>query len=101
MANASRVRRCADYAKAGKPGANRNLGARSRHRKFRCFRNRRRPQTSASLTEEQMSSVSDAVRRGTAPALGTFERYLTVWVALCIAGIVLGRLTPGPFQVLG
>ncbi|HEV8679227.1 MAG TPA: ACR3 family arsenite efflux transporter [Stellaceae bacterium] len=35
-------------------------------------------------------------------ALGTFERYLTLWVALCIvAGVVLGRLVPGPFQALG
>ena len=35
-------------------------------------------------------------------ALGTFERYLTVWVALCIlAGILLGRLVPRPFQALG
>ena len=35
-------------------------------------------------------------------ALGVFERYLTLWVALCIiAGIVLGRLLPGPFQTLG
>ena len=34
--------------------------------------------------------------------LGAFERYLTLWVALCIvAGIVLGRLLPGPFQALG
>jgi ACR3 family arsenite transporter len=34
--------------------------------------------------------------------LGAFERYLTLWVALCIvAGIVLGRLVPGPFQALG
>jgi arsenite transporter len=37
-----------------------------------------------------------------APALGLFERYLTLWVALCIvAGIGLGRLAPGPFQALG
>jgi ACR3 family arsenite transporter len=36
------------------------------------------------------------------PALGTFERYLTVWVALCIiAGIILGQLAPAPFQALG
>ncbi|HEX3860329.1 MAG TPA: ACR3 family arsenite efflux transporter [Stellaceae bacterium] len=36
------------------------------------------------------------------PALGSFERYLTLWVALCIAaGIVLGRLAPGPFHALG
>src|SRR6201995_3446280 len=49
-----------------------------------------------------MTSVSDVRRRSAAPALGTFERYLTVWVALCIlSGIVLGRLLPAPFQALG
>jgi len=49
-----------------------------------------------------MTSVTEFNRRRTAPALGTFERYLTVWVALCIiAGIVLGRLLPAPFQALG
>ena len=38
-------------------------------------------------------------RRRAAPALGTFERYLTLWVALCIvAGIVLGQLLPDAFQ---
>jgi arsenite transporter len=35
-------------------------------------------------------------------SLGIFERYLTLWVALCIvAGIALGRLVPMPFQLLG
>ena len=49
-----------------------------------------------------MTSVSDARGRAAAPALGTFERYLTLWVALCIlAGIVLGRLLPAPFHTLG
>jgi arsenite transporter len=49
-----------------------------------------------------LTSAADAARRATAPGLGIFERYLTLWVALCIlAGIVLGRLTPGPFQMLG
>ena len=34
--------------------------------------------------------------------IGFFERYLTVWVFLCIlAGIGLGSLLPGPFQVIG
>ncbi len=34
--------------------------------------------------------------------LGGFERYLTLWVALCIiAGIVLGSAAPSPFHVLG
>jgi arsenite transporter len=49
-----------------------------------------------------MSSVTEISRRRAAPALGTFERYLTLWVVLCIvAGIVLGRLLPAPFQGLG
>jgi arsenite transporter len=34
--------------------------------------------------------------------LGFFERYLTVWVALCIvAGVALGQLAPGLSQALG
>ena len=34
--------------------------------------------------------------------MSTFERYLTVWVALCIvAGIVLGHAVPGIFQAIG
>ena len=49
-----------------------------------------------------MTSVANVDRRRVAPALGTFERHLTVWVALCIvAGIVLGQLMPVPFQALG
>ena len=37
-----------------------------------------------------MTSFTDTGRRRAAPVLGTFERYLTVWVALCIiAGIML------------
>jgi ACR3 family arsenite transporter len=36
------------------------------------------------------------------PGMNLFERYLTVWVALCIvAGIVLGQAVPGPFHALG
>jgi ACR3 family arsenite transporter len=34
--------------------------------------------------------------------MSTFERYLTVWVALCIAaGIVLGHIFPGIFRGIG
>ncbi len=34
--------------------------------------------------------------------MGLFERYLTLWVALCIAaGIVLGYLFPAVFQQIG
>ncbi len=37
-----------------------------------------------------------------APSMGLFERYLTLWVALCIVvGIALGRLIPGVFHMLG
>jgi ACR3 family arsenite transporter len=36
------------------------------------------------------------------PGLGIFERYLSLWVALCIlVGIALGRLFPAPFQLIG
>ena len=49
-----------------------------------------------------MTSATEFGGRGAAPVLGTFERYLTLWVALCIlSGIMLGRLLPGPFQFLG
>ena len=34
--------------------------------------------------------------------MSTFERYLTLWVALCIVvGIALGHLLPGVFQAIG
>jgi ACR3 family arsenite transporter len=36
------------------------------------------------------------------PAMGMFERYLTLWVALCIvAGIALGQMVPAVFHVIG
>jgi ACR3 family arsenite transporter len=34
--------------------------------------------------------------------MSTFERYLTLWVALCIvAGIALGHVVPGFFHAVG
>ena len=37
-----------------------------------------------------------------APGLGVFERYLTLWVGLCIlVGIGLGQAVPGVFHALG
>ncbi len=41
--------------------------------------------------------------RAAAPApMSVFERYLTVWVFLCIvAGIALGQWLPGPLQAIG
>lgn len=36
------------------------------------------------------------------PAISFFERYLTLWVFLCIvAGIALGQALPGPVQTIG
>src|SRR3569623_1606640 len=44
---------------------------------------------------------STAVAGGAAPAIGFFERYLSIWVALCIAaGILLGRAKPNLFQTI-
>lgn len=38
----------------------------------------------------------------TASPIGFFERYLTLWVALCIvAGIALGQVMPGVFAAIG
>jgi len=47
--------------------------------------------------------VTTAVAAAPAPsAIGFFERWLTLWVLLCIvAGIALGQLAPAPFQALG
>jgi ACR3 family arsenite transporter len=37
-----------------------------------------------------------------APAMGFFERYLTLWVTLCIvAGIILGQMAPRIFHAIG
>ena len=47
-----------------------------------------------------MSSETARATRGA--ALGAFERYLSLWVALCIvAGIALGQLAPGVSNALG
>jgi ACR3 family arsenite transporter len=51
--------------------------------------------------------VSDSVLAADAvaarkPAMGGFERFLTLWVALCIvAGIALGQTMPGVFHAIG
>lgn len=42
------------------------------------------------------------VKAAAGAPMSVFERYLTVWVLLCIvAGIVLGQAIPAPFQMLG
>lgn len=44
---------------------------------------------------------SDALLESSKPAMKTFERYLTLWVALCIVvGIGLGHWLPGVFQAI-
>jgi ACR3 family arsenite transporter len=48
-----------------------------------------------------MSSSHTTAVAGAAPAIGFFERYLTIWVALCIvAGIALGQAFPAAFQAV-
>ncbi len=50
-----------------------------------------------------MSAPDHAIAdRPPVASLSVFERYLTVWVALCIvAGITLGQLFPAPVQAIG
>jgi ACR3 family arsenite transporter len=51
-----------------------------------------------------MSTMNTAAlpARPTPAPMSVFERYLTVWVFLCIvAGIALGQLLPAPFQAIG
>jgi len=41
-------------------------------------------------------------KRSTSSSMSLFERYLTLWVGLCIlAGIALGHFFPTPFQIIG
>ncbi|HJV49858.1 MAG TPA: arsenical-resistance protein, partial [Noviherbaspirillum sp.] len=49
-----------------------------------------------------MTTTSTAAAAARAkPAIGFFERYLSIWVALCIvAGIVLGRAFPNLFHAI-
>ncbi|NEK55276.1 arsenical-resistance protein, partial [Rhizobium leguminosarum] len=45
---------------------------------------------------------STEARPAARPAIGFFERYLTLWVALCIvAGVACGQLLPRVFQTIG
>jgi len=48
------------------------------------------------------ASSPAAARHRTAAPLSIFERYLTLWVALCIVvGIVIGQVLPVPVQAIG
>ena len=50
-----------------------------------------------------MSAQCEATgKRAAGNPMGTFERYLTLWVFACIAaGVALGHLFPAPFQAVG
>jgi hypothetical protein len=54
------------------------------------------------MKDAPMSKWAFSVAAAKAPSLGAFERYLTVWVALCMAaGVALGQAVPGLFHALG
>ena len=47
-------------------------------------------------------SATQALGRPASPSMSVFERWLTLWVGLCIvAGIALGQIFPAPFHALG
>jgi len=49
-----------------------------------------------------MSTEGEVTIEQAAAPLGFFERYLSLWVLLCIvAGITLGQIFPGVFQAIG
>ena len=50
----------------------------------------------------KIEAASTSVDTATGPSMSLFERYLSVWVFLCIVvGIGLGQLLPGAFQAIG
>ena len=54
------------------------------------------------MRSDEIAFPTVPTRAAPRPSLGVFERYLTLWVALCIVvGILLGRLFPAPFQLIG
>ena len=49
-----------------------------------------------------MNTTTFPTPAATPASMSLFERYLTVWVFLCIVvGITLGQMLPGPFHALG
>ncbi|MBN3855079.1 ACR3 family arsenite efflux transporter [Paraburkholderia sp. Ac-20340] len=54
------------------------------------------------MLNENASHLAAMRKSASKPVIGFFERYLTIWVALCIvAGILLGQALPGVFQAIG
>jgi ACR3 family arsenite transporter len=60
-------------------------------------------QATGSSRSDQTMNTTPRPSRATAPApMSVFERYLTLWVFLCIvAGIALGQILPAPVQAVG
>jgi len=49
-----------------------------------------------------MITTALPTRAAPSASMGPFERYLTIWVLLCIVvGIAFGQLLPGPFRAIG
>ncbi len=54
------------------------------------------------MSSTATTATDTATATAKAPSMGVFERYLTVWVALCIVvGIALGQAMPGAFRTIG
>jgi ACR3 family arsenite transporter len=50
----------------------------------------------------EATAVPSALSASKAPAMGLFERFLTLWVGLCIvAGVILGQIMPSVFRAIG
>ena len=48
-----------------------------------------------------MTDLADPSSFAARPAISFFERYLTLWVALCIVvGVALGQWLPGVFKAV-
>src|SRR3546814_20404609 len=57
--------------------------------------------TPAASASPERNAMSEAAIGPSKPAMNTFERWLTLWVALCIiVGIALGHWLPGVFQLV-
>ena len=59
-------------------------------------------QACATSGRQHERAVRDHRQARAGAPMSVFERWLTLWVALCIvAGVLLGQLLPAPFQALG
>src|SRR3989337_2854640 len=69
-----------------------------RRRAGRC-RNAEPQERNCPMTHNRFTPAAEILA---APAaIGFFEKWLSIWVALCIgAGLALGNLVPGAFEVL-